>query len=158
MDANDFEALYHAAGAAVFGVCLRLTGDREWAAELTQAAFVRVWEKRRLLRDREGAVAWVRRVATNLTLNALRDAQRRGRHAGALPEGGVPDPRPANPDARLDLERAIAVLPEGARTVFVLYDIEGYAHEEIADMLGVTAGTVRSQLHRARALLREELA
>jgi RNA polymerase sigma-70 factor (ECF subfamily) len=156
-DAAAFDELYRQHAGRVYGLCLRMTADRARAEDGTQEAFVRAWQKLHSLRAGGDFGAWVRRVA----VNAVRDEGRsiRRRHDRELPLDPTPppDPAPRAPGASVDLERAIAGLPARAREVFVLHDVEGYGHEEIGGMLGVTAGTSKSQLHRARKLLREAL-
>jgi RNA polymerase sigma-70 factor (ECF subfamily) len=154
------EQLYAAHAARVFGICLRMTADRVRATELAQDVFVRAWEKLDLLRDETDAGAWLARVATNVVLNARR-AERR-RWARVEPVEDLAPLAPVNlhtplPVRRLDLETAMRCLPERARMVYVLHDVEGYAHDEIAAQLSIAAGTVRAQLHRARRLMRETL-
>lgn len=159
-----FERLYRLHADRVFSLCARMVTDRARAEELTQDVFVRVWEKLRLFRGESSFSTWLHRLTVNHVLNA-RKAERRQRarfeepdeEAGgmdALP-GIVGTPLP--PGDLLDLEAAIAMLPPGARRVFVLHDVEGYKHEEIAELLGVTSGATKAQLHRARLLLREAL-
>jgi len=157
-DRRAFERLYHANVNRVFAICVRMSGDRTRAEELTQDVFVRVWEKLPLFRAESAFSTWVHRLAVNVILNA-RKAEGRER-ARREPDGeDVLEARGSSPHHgdRMDLEKAIATLPPGARRVFVLHDIEGYKHEEIAEMLGVTAGGSKAQLHRARMLLREAL-
>ena len=154
-DRRAFERLYRENVNRVFAVCVRMSGDRVRAEELTQDVFVRVWEKLPLFRGESAFSTWVHRLAVNVILNA-RKAEGRDR-ARREPDGEeVLKERGTSPHHgdRMDLEAAIATLPPGARRVFVLHDIEGYKHEEIADMLGVTAGGSKAQLHRARMLLR----
>jgi RNA polymerase sigma-70 factor (ECF subfamily) len=130
---------------------------------LLQDVFVRIWEKLPTFRGESAFNSWVHRLAVNVFLVSRRgDLRREARVVGAEnpDELGVDPARGFvvdDPDARMDLERAIARLPAGARTAFVLHDIEGYKHEEIADMQGVAPATIRVQLHRARKLLMEEL-
>ncbi len=157
-DRRAFERLYRANVNRVFAVCVRMSGDRTRAEELTQDVFVRVWEKLPLFRAESAFSTWVHRLAVNVVLNA-RKAEGRER-ARREPDGeDVLEARGSSPHHgdRMDLEKAIATLPPGARRVFVLHDVEGYKHEEIAEMLGVTAGGSKAQLHRARMLLREAL-
>jgi RNA polymerase sigma-70 factor (ECF subfamily) len=154
-----FEALYRAHAARVFALCLRLCGDRTRAIELVQDVFVRCWERLGSFRGESAFGSWLYRLAVNLVWMANRGDRRR--EARVLPvENPQPLERPGRgPSAGLsiDLERAIAALPHGAREVFVLYDIEGYRHEEIARMTGIAVGTSKAQLFRARRLLREKL-
>jgi RNA polymerase sigma-70 factor (ECF subfamily) len=130
-----------------------MTADPALAEEFTQETFVRAWRKLRSFRGDSGFFAWIRRIAINVVLS-----DRRGRGRGPAEEVESEHLASAlDPGAALDLESAIAKLPVGARTVFVLHDVEGYRHDEIAGMLGVAAGTSKAQLHRARKLLREAL-
>ena len=157
-DRRAFERLYHANVDRVYSVCVRMTGDRATAEELTQDVFVRAWEKLALFRGESAFSTWLHRLAVNVVLTARKSAGRRTAHAGGGDD--VIDATPGRPLAtgdRMDLEAAIAQLPPGARRVFVLHDVEGYKHEEIAEQLGVTAGGSKAQLHRARMLLREAL-
>lgn len=153
-----FERLYRQHSGRVFSLCARMVADRGEAEELTQDVFVRAWEKLSLYRGESAFSTWLHRLAVNLVLNHRKSLSRRRGREVADPEllDGHPD-RAATPGMRLDLEQAIGALPPGARQVFVMHDVEGYKHEEIADMLGVTAGGSKAQLHRARRLLREAL-
>ena len=158
--AERLERLYHAHASRVFGICLRMSGDQVRAAELAQDVFVRAWEKLDLLRDETDAGAWLGRLATNVVLNARR-AERR-RWARVEPVEDLAALAPVNlqtplPVRRMDIDTAMRRLPERARMVYVLHDVEGYAHDEIAEMMHVAPGTVRAQLHRARSLMREAL-
>jgi RNA polymerase sigma-70 factor (ECF subfamily) len=153
-----FDELYRLHVNRVFATCLRMTGDRTEAEELTQDVFVHIWEKRRQYRDEGSLGGWVHRVAVNLVLNRLRsDRRRRGRLEVVAAESSDASSGPRRPEDRVALERAIADLPERARAVLVLYDIDGYAQLEIAQMMQTSVGTVKAQLHRARRLLREHL-
>ena len=157
-DRRAFERLYQLNVNRVFSLCVRMSGSRHQAEELTQDVFVRAWEKLPLFRGESAFSTWLHRLAVNVVLNARKSEGRarsrieEGEEVDALPAGA----RPRHFD-RIDLERAIAGLPPGARRVFVLHDVEGYKHEEIAEMLGITAGGSKAQLHRARLLLREAL-
>jgi RNA polymerase sigma-70 factor (ECF subfamily) len=163
-DAGRLERLYRDHADRVYGLCLRMTGDRVRAAELVQDVFVRVWQKLHLLRDDDDAGAWVWRVATNAVFNDTRSRRRRDArlvHEGDLgaAEARALPPSLATPAAvrRMDLSAAIARLPDRARAIYLLHDVEGFTTEEIADRLGIAAGTVRAQLHRARQSLRKFL-
>jgi RNA polymerase sigma-70 factor (ECF subfamily) len=160
-DRRAFERLYRAHLERVFSLCVRMCGNRARAEELTQDVFVRVWEKLPLFRGESAFSTWLHRLAVNVVLNDRKVEGRERARVGPAAEGEDPgepgvSPLPAHAE-RLDLEAAIAQLPPGARMVFVLHDVEGYTHEEIAEMLGVTAGGSKAQLHRARLLLREAL-
>lgn len=156
-DRAAFEALYRAHVGRVYALCLRLTADRMHAEELTQDTFVQAWRRLTTFRGESAFASWLHRIAVNAALGEHRSTQRRERRV--LPLAEPPPGRSEGADAglTLDLERAISALPPGARAVFVLHDIEGYAHQEIAGMMGVAAGTSKAQLHRARRLLREGL-
>ena len=139
-----------------------MVGDRTRAEELTQDAFVRAWEKLGQFRGDSAFGTWLHRLAVNVVLNDRQtESRRRGRQdesvedVDTMAHGDVRAAVP--PGLSIDLERAIAGLPPGARKVFVLHDVEGYTHDEIGEMLGVTAGGCKAQLHRARLLLREAL-
>lgn len=158
-DRAAFEQLYRGAAARVYALCLRMTGDRSEAEELTQEAFVRAWQKLGTFRGEAAFSTWMHRLAVNVVLAARRSSSRR--HEVAADDGsGSPEPAAPrrSPDAGVDLERAIAALPERARTVFVLHEVEGYRHEEIAELAGMAVGTSKAHLNRARRLLRERLA
>jgi len=156
-DTRAFERLYRTHSARVFCLARRMIGT-DLAGELTQDVFVRVWEKLRTFRGESAFGTWLHRVAINVILH------RRGVlrvERGRLEEDeDALDQVPARPgpsEFGMDFEGAIGKLPSGARTVFVLHDVEGFKHEEIAELLGVTAGTSKAQLHRARMILRQHL-
>jgi len=159
-DRRAFERVYRQHVTRVFSLCARMVNDRTKAEELTQDVFVRAWEKLHLFRGDSAFPTWLHRMAVNVVLNARKSEGRNRSRFDDDDEGDGVDVLPARPHApgdRMDLEAAIAKLPPGARRVFTLHDIEGYKHEEIADMLGVTTGATKAQLHRARLLLREAL-
>lgn len=161
-DRRAFERLYRAHVDRVFSVCVRMVGDRAKAEELTQDAFVRAWEKLGTFRGEAQFGTWLHRLAVNVVLNDREtEGRRRDRHDEGIEDMdtiATGDVRPLPvPGLSLDLEEAIAALPPGAKKVFVLHDVEGYTHEEIGEMLGVTSGGCKAQLHRARMLLRRML-
>ncbi|MBX3145264.1 MAG: RNA polymerase sigma factor [Gemmatimonadales bacterium] len=158
-DEGAFERLYRAHVGRVHALTLRLTDDVRHAEELTQDVFVRAWERLASFRGESAFGTWLHRLAVNVVLGDRRSAWRRVRRvtpAGDLLEMEVEIRAPA-PGLKLDLDAAIAGLPPGARTVFVLHDIEGYEHGEIATLTGIAVGTSKAQLFRARRLLREAL-
>jgi RNA polymerase sigma-70 factor, ECF subfamily len=159
-DARAFEGLYRRLGGRVYGVCLRMAGDPGRAEELAQEAWVKAWERLESFRGESRFSTWLHRLTVNVILDGRRRDGRWRERFESLDDGpvenGSPAPHPP-PGLRMDLERAVATLPQGARTVFVLYDVEGYQHKEIAERLGVAEGTVKAQLHRARKLLREAM-
>lgn len=150
-----FRTFYDANAPRVYALCLRLTGDAVKAGEATQDVFVRVWRTDHY-EERGRVRGWLNRIAVNTVLDRARAARRRG----WVPLEHVAEPSahtPAPAEDRLTLERVIADLPDGARRVLVLHDVQGYRIREIADLEGVAEGTVKSQLHRARHLLQEAL-
>ncbi len=163
-DEQAFAELYRLHVGAVHAVCLRLTADVTTAEILVQDAFVRAWRKLDRYEARGPFGAWLRRLAINVVMeDRRRDARRRqiirpdfsrGDEDETAIEGSVPPPRTLT---AIDLERAVSGLPEGARTAFVLHDVEGFRHREIAEMTGLATGTIKTQLHRARRLLRRAL-
>jgi len=162
-DRGAFERLYRLHVNRVFSLCARMVTDRTRAEELTQDVFVRAWEKLTLFRGESSFGTWLHRLTVNVVLNARKsDGRQRSRFEENDDEGGMDVyagvvGMPLPPGDMLDLEEAITRLPPGARRVFVLHDVEGYKHEEIAEMLGVTSGATKAQLHRARLLLRQAL-
>lgn len=155
-----FGQLYRLHAGRVYALCLRLAGDPVEAQRLCQDAFVRAWERLPGFRGDSEFSSWLHRLAVNVVLSDRRAAGRRGRReaagTGTVAYDEGPAPATWTPE-RLDIEHAIAALPPGARAVFVLFDIEGYGHDEIAAMTGIAPGTSKAQLHRARRLLREAL-
>lgn len=153
-----FETLYRRHAGRVHGAVWRLSGMNEARAEeLTQEAFVRAWQKLGSFRFESAFTTWLHRLAVNVALMDLRSR---------VPEDSVEDElldtlgepeRPFCAAERADLERAVASLPPRARAVLVLYDIEGWKHEEIGRELGMAVGSSKAQLHRARGLLRRAL-
>lgn len=156
-DSRAFEQVYRTHVARVYAVILRMTADPALTDELTQTAFVRAWQKLATFRGESSFATWIHRLAVHVV---LADRRAHGRRIVQLTADGIPEgaaKTPPHPGVRLDLEAALETLPPQARHVFVLHDIEGWPHEDVAAALGVTTGTTKSQLHRARALLREVL-
>jgi RNA polymerase sigma-70 factor, ECF subfamily len=169
-DVSAFEQVYRREVGRVYALCLRMTGDGVRARELTQSVFVRAWDRLASFRGDSQLSSWLHRIAVNEVLIEARTERRRQARVvlaedHAAGSGGAVEDAPAysgitlpvDTESRIDLERAISMLPPGARTVFVLHDIEGYRHEEISRMTGSAEGTLRAQLHRARKLLMEAL-
>jgi RNA polymerase sigma-70 factor (ECF subfamily) len=162
-DVDAFESIYRLHSGRVYALCLRMTADAAQARELAQDVFVRVWEKLGSYRGDAALSSWLHRIAVNVVLMTRRGDRRREQRvtsAEDLSGNGTSldgDVDPPDVEQEIDLERAIAALPPGARRVFVLHDIEGYRHDEIARMTGNAEGTLRAQLHRARRLLMEAL-
>jgi RNA polymerase sigma-70 factor, ECF subfamily len=158
-DTGAFERLYRTHLGRVHAICLRMTANASRAEELTQKAFLQVWQKLPLFRGESAFSSWLHRVAVNTVLADLRAEHRRTQRVfGTDDPAAFESPTCAPPAGiRLDLEQAIATLPAQARVVFVLHDVEGWQHNEIAERLGVATGTSKAQLHRARKLLQEAL-
>ena len=160
-DSTAFEALYRRHAARLHGVVARLVGyDRARAEDLVQEAFVRAWQALPAYRFESAFGTWLHRLAVNTALMDLRARRSRPGLDGddeALDHVGTADSAGHGTALALDLERAVATLPPRARAVLVLYDVEGWKHEEIADALGMAVGSSKAQLHRARGLLRERL-
>ena len=172
-DVDAFEHVYRREVGRVYALCLRMTADAGRARELTQSVFIRAWDRLGTFRGDSLLSSWLHRIAVNEVLIEARTDRRRiarvtladdqadtqkeesGARRDAPSNSGIT--LPEDTETRIDLERAIAALPPGARTVFVLHDIEGYRHEEISRMTGSAEGTLRAQLHRARKLLMEAL-
>lgn len=155
-DLDAFEELYRTHVGRVFGLCRRLLGDDAEAEEMTQRVFIKAWEKLAGFRGASKFSTWLHRIAVNQTVSEKRS--RWSRDVESLgDEGESLETIPAPSGLRLDLETAVMSLPSGARQVLVLHDVEGYTHAEVAQMLGVTAGTSKAHLFRARSLLRERL-
>lgn len=156
-DRGAFERVYRAHADRVYSLCVRMLGDRVLADEVTQDVFVRVWQKLPGFRGEAAFTTWLHRVAVNVILSRRKSS---GVQQGRQADEDALDAAPSRPVAvgdRLDLEQAIAGLPNGARRVFVLHDVEGFTHEEIGVQLGITPGGSKAQLHRARMLLRAAL-
>src|SRR5688572_27118332 len=158
-DVSAFEQLYQRTAGRVYAVCIRMTGDPQRARELTHDAFVRAWERLSTFRGEAAFETWMHRLAVNVVLTVRRGERRREAHLvhtddenGSESEATLGRPGP-DVESRIDLERAIAALPPRAREVFVLHDVEGFRHDEIADRLELQASSVRAQLHRARQLI-----
>ena len=156
-----FEALYRRHVGRVHGVIVRLVGGHGARAEdLTQEAFVRAWQALPAFRFESAFSTWLHRLAVNTALMDLRSRRSRPQDDAddaALDTLGSADSAGHATALALDLERAVATLPPRARAVLVLYDIEGWKHEEIAIELGMAVGSSKAQLHRARGLLRARL-
>ncbi len=164
-----FKALYNRHKRRVYGLCLRMIGNTETAEDLTQEAFLLLHRKIGTFRGDSAFSTWLHRLTVNIVLMHVRkrrlseipldeplEADDEGA-SGATRDYGTEDPGLAGAVDRVSLEHAIDSLADGYRIVFVLHDIEGYEHGEIADMLGCSIGNSKSQLHKARVNLREIL-
>ncbi len=159
-DHDAARTLYDAHVDRVYRICYRFAGEDHLAQDFTQETFVRAFTKIDTFRGDSAFGTWIGSIATTVSLNGLRKVKRfRGREADLHDDlrAGHGGSR-IEPDLKTKLHRAIDALPDGYRTVFILHDLEGYTHEEIGGMLGIQAGTSKSQLFRARARLRDDLA
>lgn len=155
-DAHAFERLYRRHVNRVHSLVRRMLGED--SEEVTQEVLIRAWQKLGTFRGEASFSTWLHRLAVNVALNHRTARGRWRRRFIEEPEAGLELPaRPVSSAHGVDFEGAIAALPPGARQVFVLHDVEGYRHEEIAGLLGITAGTSKSQLHYARMALRKAL-
>jgi RNA polymerase sigma-70 factor (ECF subfamily) len=158
-DTRAFESLYTRTAERTYALCLRMSGDADDATDLVQDVYVRAWEKLASFRGESLFTTWLHRLAVNVTLEKRRSATRRSRREvidADLDRYGRVAVQ-SMPGTRVDLERAIGGLPDKARHVLVLRDVQGYKYEEIARMTGVSLGTVKAQIHRARGLVKEAL-
>lgn len=153
-------ALYDAHVDRAYGLAYRMTGDEALAQDFTQDAFIRAFERLSGFRGESSFGTWLHSIVVSVTLNGLKRVQRRSRREAPLDDGlevGTAT-RHAEPDLRERLERAIDALSDGYRTVFLMHDVEGFTHQEIADALGIQPGTSKAQLFSARRKLRAMLA
>ena len=156
-DGRAFERLYRAHVARIHSLVRRML-DADEADDLTQDIFVRAWDKLHTFRGEAAFGTWLHRLAVNVILaRRKRVAVDRGRRSSDPEALETISGRRETPEMTVDFEEAIGRLPDGARQVFILHDVAGYRHEEIADLLGVAPGTSKSQLHHARMALRKRL-
>ncbi len=165
-DAEAFEALYHLHKRRVYSLCLRMTANTAAAEDLTQEAFLQLFRKIGTFRGESAFSTWLHRMAVNVVLMQLRkkglpvvplEDTIETEEEAPRKELGAPDPSLAGSIDRLQLQRAVEDLPPGYRSIFVLHDVEGYEHNEIAEIVGCSVGNSKSQLHKARLKLRELL-
>ncbi len=165
-DAEAFEVLYHLHKRRVYSLCLRMTANAAEAEDLAQEAFLQLFRKIGTFRGESAFSTWLHRMTVNVVLMRLRkkglpvvplEETQESEEEAPKKELGAPDPALAGSLDRLQLERAIEDLPPGYRTIFVLHDVEGYEHNEIAEIVGCSIGNSKSQLHKARMKLRDLL-
>lgn len=153
-DVGAFEIVYRAHAARIYALCRRMTSDDALARDLVQDVFVRAWERLTTFREQSAFGTWLHRLGVNVVLEHLRSRKRDdARYVEADELLAGPGSLSEQLHTRMDLDTALARLPSGARTVFLLHDVEGYSHDEIAQMTGIAAGTSRAQLWRARRAL-----
>ena len=153
-------AIYDQHVDRVYRLAYRLAGDEELARDFTQETFVRAFDRLGSFRGDSSLGTWLHAIGVSVALNGLRKVKRWKAREAPLDDAltvGTPV-RHAEPDLKERLRRAVDALPDGYRTVFVMHDVEGYTHEEIAQTLGIQPGTSKAQLFRARAKLRTALA
>jgi len=167
-DSDAFAALFHAHKTRIYSLCLRMTGNITEAEDLTQDAFLQAFRKLATFRGDSALSTWLHRIAVNTVLMRFRrkvpcrvsldEPYRNQGEAKPAREFGTRDGRLETSVSRLALTRAISDLPAGYRMMFLLHEVEGYEHREIAEMLGCSIGTSKSQLHKAKMRMREILA
>ena len=159
-DAGAFEELYRLHAGRLYSLTLRMAGSVQEAEDLLQEVFLQAHRKLGSFRGDSSLGTWLYRLGMNHCLDYVRGRQARmGRATDSLDADSAPEPAapaPAMPPviSRIDLERAIAQLPDGCKAAFLLHDVEGFEHQEVAAILGVSVGTSKSQVHRARMKLR----
>ena len=156
-DRRAFERLYQAQVSRVHSLCRRMIGE-DVADDVTQDVFIRAWNKLHTFRGQSAFGTWLHRLAVNVILaQRVKLGKERERFVDSEESMDRLPSASAQQEVRLDFDDAVETLPRGARQVFVLHDVEGYKHDEIAGMLDITPGTSKSQLHRARMLLRKHV-
>jgi len=167
-DAQAFQALYDKHKRRVYSLCLRMTSNTAEAEDLTQEAFLQLYRKISTFRGESAFSTWLHRLSVNVVLMHLRKknlpvvsleetTQAPGEDDTPKKDFGAEDIALAGSIDRLQLQRAVEELPPGYRTIFVLHDVEGYEHNEIAEIVGCSIGNSKSQLHKARMKLRDLL-
>ncbi len=166
-DAEAFQALYDRHKRRVYSLCLRMTANTAEAEDLTQEAFLQLYRKIATFRGESAFSTWLHRLSVNVVLMHLRkkglpvvsleETTQAGEDDSPKKDFGADDVALSGSIDRLQLQRAVADLPPGYRTIFVLHDVEGYEHNEIADIVGCSIGNSKSQLHKARMKLRDLL-
>jgi len=167
-DADAFATLFHTHKPRVYSLCLRMTNNTAEAEDVTQEAFLQVFRKLSTFRGDSALSTWLHRIAVNTVLMRFRKKSfselsldetctKNGDAKPVRREYGTRDPRLAGSIDRIALIQAIRELPEGYRTVFLLHEVEGYEHKEIAAVLGCSTGNSKSQLHKAKLRIRELL-
>lgn len=157
-DARAIRTLYDRYAPRVYAVVRRIAGDDDLAQDYAQEAWIRAIRALPTFRGDARFSTWLHRIAVNAALQALRKTETRTKREAPVPEQVPVAPVHADSLLQKRLEQALDGLPEGMRRVLILHDVEGYTHEEIGDVLGVTAGTSKSQLFKARAKMRDMLA
>ncbi|HSS96996.1 MAG TPA: sigma-70 family RNA polymerase sigma factor [Terriglobales bacterium] len=165
-DGDAFQTLYDLHKRRVYSLCLRMTANAAEAEDLTQEAFLQLFRKIATFRGESAFSTWLHRMAVNVVLMRLRkknlpivplDDPLETEEESSKKEPGAPDLKLTGSVDRMQIQRAVEALPPGYRTIFVLHDVEGYEHNEIAELVGCSIGNSKSQLHKARMKLRDLL-
>ena len=166
-DAQAFQSLYDKHKRRVYSLCLRMTSNTAEAEDLTQEAFLQLFRKIGTFRGESAFSTWLHRLSVNVVLMHLRkkslpvvsleETTQPGEEDTPKKDFGAEDLALAGSIDRLQLQKAVYDLPPGYRTIFVLHDVQGYEHNEIAQMVGCSIGNSKSQLHKARMKLRDLL-
>jgi len=167
-DAAAFERIFRTYSRLVYTVCVCMVRNATEAEDLTQEAFLQVFRKIRTFRGEAAFSTWLYRVSVNVVLMRLRKKNKKnlmevplendtGEEDSHKKEIGAPDPVLSGAIDRINLDRTIGKLPPGYRSAFMLHDVEGYEHHEVAEILGCSVGNSKSQLHKARMRLRDHL-
>jgi len=167
-DAAAFERLYQLHSRRVYSLCLRMVGNTAEAEDLTQEAFLQLFRKVATFRGESAFSTWLHRLSVNVVLMKLRKksgmetsleqiTEPDEESGGPRRDFGTPDLRLSGSIDRVNLQRAVDQLPPGYKSVFILHDVQGYEHNEIANIMGCSIGNSKSQLHKARMRLRELL-
>ena len=165
-DGDAFETLYDLHKRRVYSLCLRMTANAAEAEDLTQEAFLQLFRTIGTFRGESAFSTWLHRMAVNVVLMRLRkknlpivplDDPLETEEESSKKEPGAPDLKLSGSVDRMQIQRAVDALPPGYRTIFVLHDVEGYEHNEIAQLVGCSIGNSKSQLHKARMKLRDLL-
>ena len=156
-DAQAVRALYERFAPRVYAVVRRIAGDDELAQDYAQEAWIRAIRALPMFRGDARFSTWLHRIAVNAALQAARKAETRRKYEGPAPEEVAMPPASGDALLKRRMEVALDQLPQGMRQVLILHDVEGYTHDDIGEVLGVTAGTSKSQLFKARAKMRDLL-
>jgi RNA polymerase sigma-70 factor (ECF subfamily) len=167
-DADAFERIYRLHNRRVYALCLRMVGNTAEAEDLAQEAFLQLFRKIATFRGESAFSTWLHRLSVNVVLMRLRKktlaetsldetADADEESSGPRKDVGGPDLRLSGSVDRVNLERAVEKLPPGYRSIFVLHDVQGYEHNEIATIMKCSIGNSKSQLHKARMRLRQLL-
>jgi RNA polymerase sigma-70 factor (ECF subfamily) len=158
-DDRAFRTLYDNNVDRIYRLVYRMAGETDMAMDFTQEAFLRAYQRLDQFRGDAAFSTWLHSIAVSVALNGLRKVDRHRKRERSLEDAApvASGGRPADPGVRDRIEHAVDELPEIYRTVFLMHDLEGFSHGEIADALGVAEGTSKARLSRARAKLREAL-